>query len=154
MGERVSSVSQFWSRQIAILAAAAVVTELALWWFYDEISSIPPSGFEALSTGFATLLGLTFTAFAIVATFMPALRSDFVKSQSFEMIGRTFVIAMIAQGSAFSLATLGFILYTPEFTRQMAPFLVFTAVASLGLLAKLGDYMFSLFRMARQGASG
>jgi hypothetical protein len=131
---------------------SAVVAVLAVLWFYDAISSITPSGLEALSTGFATLLGLTFTSFAVVATFMPALRSDFVKSRSFEMIGNTFVAAMICQGAAFSLATSGFIVYSPRIIHLMSPFIVFTGVASLGLLAKLGDYMFSLFRIARLNA--
>lgn len=150
----MSEIRQFWSRQLAILVVAAIVTGIAIRWFPGRLDTVPPAGLEALSTGFATLLGLTFTAFSIVATFMPALRADFVKSGSFEMIGRTFVIAMLAQGAAFSLATLGFVLYSPDLVREIAPFLVYFAVASLGLLAKLGDYMFSLFRMARQGSSG
>ena len=149
----MGSFWQFWSRQIAVLAASGVVTGFAVWRFSGIMTAVPSSGLEALSTGFGTLLGLTFTAFSIVATFMPALRADFVKSESFEMIGRTFVIAMFMQGSAFSLATLGFVLYSPDLSSQIAPFLVFTAVASLGFLAKLGDYMFSLFRMARQSAT-
>jgi hypothetical protein len=147
-------VRQFWSRQIAILVGSGVLTVLAMLRFSDQVTSVSPAGLEAVSTGFATLLGLTFTAFSIVATFMPGLRPDFVRSESFEMIGRTFVIAMITEGATFSLATTGFVLYSASLVEQVAPVLVFTAIASLGLLAKLGDYMFSLFRMARQGTTG
>jgi hypothetical protein len=149
-GGNLSEVWQFWSRQVEIVAVAIVATALMVLFYSSVLDAVPQSGFEALSSVFATLLGLTFTAFSILTTFMPGLRRDFVKSRTFGTIGKTFVLTMGAQMAAFALSVGSFVFYEPGVLKYAAPPTILFAILSVGLMGELMAYMFSMFRMARR----
>ncbi len=144
---------QFWYRQMTIAAISLIATVLVVLLVPGAIEGIPQTGFEALSGGLATLLGLTFTAFSILTTFMPGLRRDFVRSQTFAVMGVTFVLTMAAQMAGLSVAAICFVFYRKPVLGILSPPTVFLALFSIGLMAELISYMFSLFEMARQSAS-
>lgn len=144
---------QFWSHQIVIGILSGAVTAAIVLVSPGTIESIPQTGFEALTGGLATLLGLTFTSFSILTTFMPGLRRDFVKSQTFSSMGATFVLTMAAQISALSGSAVCFVFYRTEILNILSPPTVFLSLLSVGLMAELVSYMFSLFEMARRGLS-
>jgi hypothetical protein len=133
-----------------IVAGAIVATALLVRFYSSILDAVPQSGLEALSSIFATLLGLTFTAFSILTTFMPGLRRDFVKSRTFGTIGKTFVLTMAAQMAALALSVGSFVFYEPGVLKYAAPPTILFAILSVGLMGELMAYMFSMFRMARR----
>jgi|SRR5271157_287739 len=149
----LGELRQFWLRQAVILAASTGLFILVLWFAWPELQTIPRDALEALFTAFATLLGLTFTAFSILATFMPGLRKDFVQSHTFSTMGQTFVLTMAVELAALVLSGLSFIVYgRPGIEYAQAASILF-AILSLAFLVQLIAYMSSMFKMARSRAA-
>jgi hypothetical protein len=147
------NLRQFWSRQLFIGIISAALTIAITQAAPGTIEGIPQTGFEALSGGLATLLGLTFTSFSILTTFMPNLRKDFVRSRTFSAMGATFVLTMAIQMAALSLTAVCFVLYRPSVLEVLSSAAAFLSLFSIGLMAELIGYMFNLFEIARRSAS-
>lgn len=141
---------QYWSRQILVVGVSVVLYILLLWLAWGELQQIPRDALEALFTSLATLLGLTFTAFSILATFIPGLRSDFVQSRTFTTMGTTFVLAMVVELIGLLLSGLSFLAWGAPGTRIASLGAVLFAILSAGFLTQLIGYMSRLFKMARQ----
>jgi hypothetical protein len=145
----IEDLRQFWIRQLAITVASLLLFLVFLWLAWPELQVLPRDALEAIFTASATLLGLTFTAFSILATFIPGLRRDFVKSRTFSTMGQTFVLTMVAELLTLILSGLSFLAAGRPGVEYAALGAVLFAFLSVGFLAQLGAYMFSLFKMAR-----
>ena len=145
----VEGLRQFWLRQISIVFLSVVLYAVTLWLAWPEVSSLPRDVIETLFTASATLLGLTFTAFAILATFIPGLRADFVRSRTFVTMGKTFTFSMGAEFCTLVLSGISMLAYGTAGSSLAGLTAVFFAILSAGLLVQLIGYMSTLFRMAR-----
>jgi hypothetical protein len=145
----VGDLRQFWLRQLGIAGASLVLFAIFLWLAWAELQVIPRDALEALFTASATLLGLTFTAFSILATFIPGLRKDFVQSRTFSTMGQTFVLTMAAELLTLVLSGASFLASGRPGIEYVALASLLFAILSVGFLAQLAAYMSSLFKMAR-----
>lgn len=148
----VGDLRQFWLRQLLIVGVSVLVFAIFIWLTWAELQAIPRDALEALFTASATLLGLTFTAFSILATFIPGLRKDFVQSRTFSTMGQTFVLSMAAELLTLILSGLSFLASGRPGVEYTALASVLFAFLSVGFLAQLVAYMSSLFKMARSHA--
>ena len=64
--------------QIFIFILSIIISFTIIWAGIDYINKIPREMIPFISSIFATLLGLTFTAFAIFTAFLPNVREDFL----------------------------------------------------------------------------
>lgn len=146
----LGELRQYWLRQLAVVVLSLIVYAILLSIGREELESIPRDASEALFTASATLLGLTFTAFSILATFIPGLRKDFVKSHTFRTMGQTFVLAMIAEFLTLVLSGLDFLGDGIPDVAYAGLAAILFAILSVGFIAQLLSYMSKLFKMARQ----
>ena len=142
-------VRQFWSRQIWIALISAAIYAAMLWLAWPEVSSLPRDVLETLFTASATLLGLTFTAFSILATFIPGLRTDFVESDTFMTMGQTFTLSLASEFCTLVLSGIGMLAFGTTASSAASLAAVFFAILSACLLVLLVRFMSTLFRMAR-----
>jgi hypothetical protein len=151
---RISTVRQFWGGQIIIAACSTLGFVVLLLTARTQVQSLPRDGLEALFTATATLLGLTFTAFSILATFIPGIRPDFVRSKTFANMGQTFLITMWVELASLLLSGLSFVVFGREGIQYAVLAALYFAILSAGYISLLMGYMFSLFEMARRSVSG
>lgn len=149
----LGELRQFWSRQVLVGLVSLIMTVAFVLLAPGVIEGIPQTGFEALLVGLATLLGLTFTSLSIITTFMPGLRKDFVRSQTFAAMGATFVLTMAIQLTGVAMAAACFVFYRATVLGFLSPPTVFFSLFSIGLMAELFGYVFSIFEMARRAAT-
>lgn len=149
--DRGEVLTQFWGRQIAIVLVSVALFVALFFVAGSELQNLPREAFGVLFTAFATLAGLTFTAFSILATFIPGLRKDFVKSRTFAAMGQTFVLSMATELLAFLLAGLTFLAFGRPGIVVAGLASVYLAILSVGFLAQLMADMSTLFKMARTG---
>lgn len=142
-------VRQYWSTHIwlsAVLMAASIASLLTLRSF---LLDLPRNAIPFLATVFSTLLGLTFTTFAIFTAFMPNLRIDFVKTNTFLNQGKTFRITIYLELVSLVFTFLDYILYGSAAFVAAIYLTMILVIWSMGFFYLLVDDTFRLFKSAR-----
>ncbi|WP_298278420.1 hypothetical protein [Ferroplasma sp.] len=101
----------------------------------------------------ATLLGLTFTAFAILFTITPYIRRDYVATDTFGNTGKTFTITLVIQFFTVILSFMAYVFFDADVYYGILLATTFFAVFSMGFLLFLIREMFILFRAIRNSLS-
>lgn len=136
-----------WKEHIVVgivIIGADIFTTLLI---YNKIEVIPRSALLEFSDLLATLLGLTFTAFAILVSITPMIRKDFLKTDIFDAIGKIFYATLILQFFSLILTFVSYILFGDNvyYISTMLVSINF-AIWSLGFLLYLIRYLFVIFR--------
>ena len=145
---------QFWSLPVKLVLGSVIAYAALLYVAGTAIHSISSVAAESVAGVFATLLGLTFTAFSFLSAFMPVLRRDFVKSRTFLVMGQTFVVTMIAQISTFALAWISFLFHEDGWSANLGFLIVPLALISIALMAALIADLYWMFTAARNQLPG
>lgn len=145
---------QFYSRQIraTVLAFVAFVVIYVLAASY--LYSIPQAGFATLAGMFATLLGLTFTAFSILTALTPSVPRSLVGTKTFLMFGQTFVFTMWLQLATVLLSGLCYLTFGEKWVPGFGAASIFLAVLSVAFLLVVVHYMLYLFKLVRKELAG
>lgn len=107
-----------------------------------------------LLTVFSTLLGLTFTAFAIIGAFMPNIERDFLATKTFETFITTFKITMYLQLIALILSIADYVLITYIISEILGTILIYLSLLTSGFMWLLFHRTFRVFRITRNGLLG
>jgi putative exporter of polyketide antibiotics len=140
---------QFWSLPVKLVVGSVFVYVGLLYIAGTAVHSISAAAAESVAGVFATLLGLTFTAFSFLSAFMPVLRRDFVKSRTFLVMGQTFVVTMMAQISTFALAWTSYLFHDYGWSANLGFLIVPLALISIALMATLITDLYWMFTAAR-----
>lgn len=129
--------------------ALALTSGAVIYYMRTSILTVPRDAIPFLATVLATLLGLTFTAFAIISAFMPNLREDYVSTHTFMNIGTTFFLTLLIQFISLILSFFSYLLYYQSYVHVMLFFTITGTIFSFGFLGTLIWGMFRIFRIAR-----
>ena len=142
-------IEQYWSSHLLLIIGLTIFSGVVLYSLGNAITTIPRSSIPFLATVQSTLLGLTFTAFAIISAFMPSLRRDYVETNTFLNIGRTFVGTLFIQFFSLIMSFFTYLSF-PFLDMKTLLFATVTGtIFSFGFLGLLIWQMFMLFRIAR-----
>jgi len=144
-----NKIWQYWSAHIILSILLIIIWIVFLAFAHQELSELPRSVIPFLVTILATLLGLTFTAFSILVAITPNIRKDFVITDTFDNIGKTFYITMIIQFFTVILSFMAYIFFNTEAYYYLLPASTFGTVFSLGFLFFLIRDIFILFKGIR-----
>ena len=144
-------ILQFWKTELRGLVVITILSLLFLILFRNHVTSLQRTSIPFLSTVFSTLLGLTFTAFAIISAFMPNIERDFLATKTFESFILTFKITMSLQLLALVISILDYILFSNYYSFLMNFVLLYFTFLTLGFMAFLLHRTFRVFRIARNG---
>jgi hypothetical protein len=139
-----------WKEHISvgvIILAAVIITNILV---YNRIEEIPRSALLEFSNLLATLLGLTFTAFAILVSITPMIRKDFLKTDIFDSIGVIFYVTLILQFFSLIFTFMSYILFGHNIYYVFINIVAISlAVWSLGFLLYSIRYLFLIFRSTK-----
>lgn len=142
----------YWAHvAIALISLVAVLLLVAL--AGSAIVAIPRDGFGQVAAVYATLLGLTLAAFAVMTALLPVTRKDVLTLRRFLTMGQTFVMTMSAQLLTFLLAGLCYVVYGMKYVPDIGVVLLVPALMSVGWMVMIIDYVFYLFRLVRKDLS-
>ena len=144
-------ILQFWKTELMGLVVITILFLLFLILFSDHVTSLQRTSVPFFSTVFSTLLGLTFTAFAIISAFMPNIERDFLATKTFESFILTFKITMSLQLSALVVSIIDYTLFSTDYALPMNSLLLYFTFLTLGFMAFLLHRTFRVFRIARNG---
>jgi hypothetical protein len=113
------------------------------------LKSLPRESIPFVATVFSTLLGLTFTAFAITSAFMPNVRKDYLSTQTFMNIGRTYITTMALELASLILSFLAYLLFDTPIFALLIYLTLGGVVFSMSFLVMLLRGMFGLFKSVR-----
>lgn len=142
-------LTQYWSVPIILVIVYGVISILILLFLFPEIVNLPRGSLPFLATVLSTLLGLTFTAFAIVSAFVPNLRKDFVKTNTFKNIGRLFYWTLFLQIVSLILSFFSYLLFGNSAYVYLIGATLVATIYSFGFLAYLIHNTFLLFNISR-----
>lgn len=146
----MNKILQFWLYQIVLLVLLVTLSLLFIFFFKDYILQIPRSGTTFLATIFSTLLGLTFTAFAIIGAFMPNVERDFLNTHTFETFISTFRITMIFELFSLVLSIIDYFIFGTVYFQVGLYILIVSITLSLGFVAYLLNKTFKVFKITRK----
>lgn len=146
-----TKVLQFWKTELTGLVVITILSLLFLALFSNYVTSLQRTSVPFLSTVFSTLLGLTFTAFAIISAFMPNIERDFLATKTFESFILTFKITMSLQLLALVISIIDYTLFSNDYAFLMNSVLLYLTFLTLGFMAILLHRTFMVFRIARNG---
>lgn len=143
-------IKQYWLNHVILSVLLIAISCLMLYMMRESIEALPRNSIPFLATVFSTLLGLTFTTFAIFTAFMPNLRKDFVGTNTFLNEGRTFRFTIYLEILTLLLTFLDYIIFgSPAFD-----FTIFVTVIlviwSIGFFYFLVENTFRLFKSVRE----
>jgi len=127
----------------------AIFSVIILYFLGSSILEVPRGAIPFLATVLSTLLGLTFTAFAIISAFMPNLRVDYVSTNTFLNIGKTFIMTLLIQLFSLVMSFFSYLLYGLPNSNVVFFSMIIGTTFSFGFLGMLILEMFRLFRIAR-----
>ena len=107
----LKTILHLWKEHIAVgvlILIMVIITNLLV---YNKIEEIPRSALLQFSDLVATLLGLTFTAFAILVSITPMLRKDLLKTDIFDSIGTMFYVTLILQFFSLIFTFVSYIIF-------------------------------------------
>ncbi|WMT51249.1 MAG: hypothetical protein RE471_09760 [Ferroplasma sp.] len=140
---------QYWSEHIELSGLLVGIWILFVSLSQQELKELPRSVIPFLVTILATLLGLTFTAFSILVAITPSIRKDFVRTVTFDNIGKTFYITLIIQFLTLILSLMDYIFFSTDLYYYILLASTFGTFFSLGFLLYLVRDIFGLFRVVR-----
>ncbi len=121
-------------------------------YFFDTfIRAIPRSGVPFFATMFATLLGLTFTAFAILAAFLPNIERDFLGTKTFSVFQITFELTLSLELVSLILSIIAYLSFSTEIYLYILYSLVFSTMLTIGFLGLLINKTFYVFTITKEG---
>ncbi len=145
---------QHYSRQIEIAVVSVVLFAVLYLVASGPIESIPRDGFSTLAGMYATLLGLTFTAFSILTAIVPNVPKGLLRTPTFAMLGQTFVATMWLQLVTVLAAGLCYLGFGEGWVPGTGLVVVFLAILSAGFLILVVQFMFYLFKLVRREVGG
>jgi len=152
--ERVGSLAksriiQFWSSHIKLSIFSFILSLILIYALNPYLINLPREAIPFVATVFSTLLGLTFTAFAITSAFMPNVRKDYLSTQTFMNVGRTYMVTMGLELTSLVFSFLAYLLFDTSFFVFLIFFTLGGVVFSIAFLAMLLRAMFGLFKSVR-----
>ena len=151
--KKPNRIWQYWSEHIILSIILIVIWILFYIAANQELKELPRSVVPFLGTIMATLLGLTFTAFAILFTITPYIRRDYVATDTFGNTGKTFTITLVIQFFTVILSFMAYVFFDADVYYGILLATTFFAVFSMGFLLFLIREMFILFRAIRNSLS-
>ncbi len=142
-------VKQYWSMEIFLVVLYGAISGFIVFLLFSEIVNLPRSSLPFLTTVLSTLLGLTFTAFAIVSAFIPNLSKDFVKTKTFANIGKLFYWTLLLQIISLILSFFSYLLFGTTIYVHLIIITIVATTYSFGFLAYLIHNTFLLFKISR-----
>lgn len=124
---------------------------LLLYFFNTYVSYIPRSGVPFFATMFATLLGLTFTAFSILAAFLPNIEKDFLGTRTFNVFQKTFELTLSLELISLVLSIIAYMAFSTDIYGYILYSLVFSTMLTIGFLGFLIRKTFKVFNITKDG---
>lgn len=146
-----TKVLQFWKSELRAFVFITILSVVFLILFRNYVASLQRGSVSFLSTVFSTLLGLTFTSFAIISAFMPNIERDFLATNTFDGFILTFKITMSLQLIALVMSILDYIIFFAYYAVLMNSVLLYFTFLTLGFMAFLLNRTFRVFRITRNG---
>ena len=135
----LKTILHLWKEHISVgvlILIMVIITNLLV---YNKIEEIPRSALLQFSDLVATLLGLTFTAFAILVSITPMLRKDLLKTDIFDSIGTMFYVTLILQFFSLIFTFVSYIIFGHNI------FYIFINIVTINLAAwSLGFLLYSI----------
>ena len=126
-------------------------SSILLYFFSTYVSDIPRSGVPFFATVFATLLGLTFTAFSILAAFLPNIEKDFLGTKTFRVFQKTFEITLSLELVSLVLSIIAYMAFSTDIYRYILYGLVSSTMLTIGFLGFLISKTFKVFTITKEG---
>lgn len=149
-GKLIQKAKQYWSEHILLTIASLIVGSVLIILLRHYLNSVPRGAIPFVATIFATLLGLTFTSFAIFTAFLPNIRIDFLRTETFSNEGRTFRFTIYLEISTMTLSFLDYVLFNTNLFTPLLYLLVLLMILSIGFFTLLIRDTFLLFEHARK----
>lgn len=147
--KKTNRIWQYWSTHIKLTIILIIMWAIFFIFSRKELNELPRSVIPFLGTIVATLLGLTFTSFAILVAITPNIRRDYVATDTFDNIGKMFYITLIIQFCTVILSVMTYIFFNTEIYYAILLATTFFAVFSMGFLLFLIREIFILFKSIR-----
>jgi len=141
---------KFWSVAIKLMVGFIVISILFIYFFKNNVNEMPRNGIPFLATTFSTLLGLTFTAFAIIGAFMTNTPKDFLGTGTYETFIDIFKATMLFQVMALILSIFEYFIFGTMYFVPILYLLITFIIISLGFFTFLVDKTFKIFKMNRK----
>ena len=143
-----------WKELVTVGVSIFIMGIVADVLLYNRLEEIPRSALLEFSDLLATLLGLTFTAFAILVGITPMIRKDFLRTDVFDSIGKIFYVTLILQFFSLILTFISYFLFGHNvfyFFANLAT--ISLTVWSLGCLLYSIQNLFRLFKVTKNKIS-
>jgi len=147
---RWQSVWQYWAEHIVITVSSLVIGALVIILLRPLLDTVSRSAIPFVATIFATLLGLTFTSFAIFTAFLPNIRVDFLRTKTFVNEGKTFKTTIYVEILTMIISFWDYILFNTMFFVILLYVTVILMILSIGFFILLVRDTFLLFEIARK----
>ena len=144
------TILQYWAEHIIVAISTLVVGILFIIFLNPYLTKIPRDAVPFIATIFATLLGLTFTSYAIFTAFLPNLKVDFVRTKTFANEGWTFRFTIYLQLITMVISLLDYLLFNSIAFVPLIYLTVLLMILSMGFFALLVNDTFLLFEQARK----
>ena len=138
-----------WDGTVKSALVFLIMSAIFIFYFSNDISSLGRSAILYFSTISATLLGLTFTAFAVISAFLPNIEKDFLKTKTFENFTRTFKITMFIELLSLLIAIVNYLLFNTQYYSIFNGITITLIFLTIGFMAILIDRTFKVFKMTR-----
>jgi hypothetical protein len=139
-----------WKIQIFIFILSIIISFTIIWAGIDYINKIPREIIPFISSIFATLLGLTFTAFAIFTAFLPNVREDFLRTSFFKIEGKTFGLTIYIELFTTVITFFDYILYGTELSYPLFSITIILITLSFGYFSLLIYDIIKIFELTRK----
>ena len=138
-----------WDGTVKSAIIFLIISAVFIFFFSNEISSLDRSAILYFSTISATLLGLTFTAFAVISAFLPNIEKDFLKTQAFVNFTTTFKITMFIELLSLLLAIVNYLLFHTQYYSIFNGITITLIFLTIGFMVILIDRTFKIFKITR-----
>ena len=138
-----------WDGTVKSAIVFLILSVIFIFFFKNDIASMGRSAILYFSTISATLLGLTFTAFAVISAFLPNIEKDFLKTKTFENFTRTFKITMFIELLSLLIAIVNYLLFQTRYYSIFNGITITLIFLTIGFMAILIDRTFKVFKMTR-----
>lgn len=146
---RYRGIKQYWSEQILVSLVSLLIGSFLIVFFKTFLNTVPRAAIPFIATVFATLLGLTFTAFAIFTAFLPNIRVDFLKTKTLADEGLIFKFTIYLEMYTMLVSFLDYIFFGTDIFLPILYLMVLLIILSLGFFILLIRDTFLLFELAR-----
>jgi len=138
-----------WDGTVKSALIFLIMSVIFIYFFSNNISSLGRGAILYFSTISATLLGLTFTAFAVISAFLPNIEGDFLKTKTFENFITTFKITMFIELLSLLLAIVNYLLFHTQYYSIFNGITITLIFLTIGFMAILINRTFKVFKMPK-----